>query len=602
MADPVEADSTKPDSIKTALVAAGGDSARMLRDLLRGMQCMTVYDAPAAQFNPVTLAASGANVVIVDLTADAEVDAIYDLLDEQRYRVILNEAAVTSRLSGWEHARWARHLAAKILDRPDVVDPPRPNEGTAAFAPVVSVTAAHAAPRALNSSAASDNAVPPVAEIGIDDWLSEVMQGNDPAASFVFAQPGASADVQAISDDESPVIVAESANGQPSPVAIRNNELDALMASAIPTPGPDDEAESAPFKPAAEERFEGQLEDVIREIDDWLPASVPSGELRNLAAAANARLWSSSGTSPVDTGSADNDESAGGSSESTPGLQPTSLSDDARLELLPPAAAANPRAPSVRAQPMAHPTPLPADRAVAFASPAVAASRLLELAPLGDSNAAPLVDAPALEDTLVLENEPELPIDAAQSDAPSRVVVLCASVGGPEAIRELLGALPSHFPAVFLVVQQVGEEFLDMLSQQLRRATTLRVRGAALGEQLRDGDVIPVSPRQRLLVDRSGRVVASEKLEEGTAASVNQLLRDVSDNFDEDCAVVVLSGIASDLTDGCRYLAGRGGRVYAQTPSSCVASAMVEQVQQAGVVSFLGTPAELAAHLMVDHA
>ncbi|MEO6075577.1 MAG: chemotaxis protein CheB, partial [Dokdonella sp.] len=77
-------------------------------------------------------------------------------------------------------------------------------------------------------------------------------------------------------------------------------------------------------------------------------------------------------------------------------------------------------------------------------------------------------------------------------------------------------------------------------------------------------------------------------------------LRDVSDQFGEDCIAVVLSGVASDAAEGCRYVAERGGHVCAQVPASCVSSGMVEQVQQTGVVSFLGTPTELAAHLLLD--
>ena len=81
---------------------------------------------------------------------------------------------------------------------------------------------------------------------------------------------------------------------------------------------------------------------------------------------------------------------------------------------------------------------------------------------------------------------------------------------------------------------------------------------------------------------------------------IDQTLRDVSDHFGGDCTVVVLSGVESDAADGCRYVSENRGRVYAQAPNSCVSSGMVEQVQQTGVVTFLGTPTELAAHLLLD--
>ena len=586
------------DSIKVALIAADGDSARRLRDLLSGLECTSVYDAAVSEFDPITLASSGANVVIVDLTPDAEIDAIYDLLDDQRYRVIFNEAAVTSRLSGWEHARWARHLSAKILDLPGVIDPPRPNQGSTA-APaaqaVIGGSAAYIGPGDVSSAA--HNADQLAAELGIDDWLSEVMQAKDPTSSFVLAQPGLSPEGLSRVDDEPVEVGIDAAEEEPSPAATRNNELDALMATAIETLGGDQEAKPTAAKPAAEERFDWQIEDVIRDIDEWLPPSVPAAEIRSVAAGVSARLWSPRKSEPGATASADNDDSGPEPkqlADFAADFQLEPMSDDARWEP-PPSVASS--ATATLEQTFVATTPAETNRVAASAAPMFSAVKSLELAPLDDSEASPLFAARPLA------NDQEMRIDVVgETGAPSRVIVLCASVGGPEAIRELLGALPASYPALFLVVQQVGEEFLDLLSQQLRRATKFRVRGAELGEHLRDGDVVPVSPRQRLLVNRSGRVASNERLDAGSAAPINQLLRDVSDNFGADCVVIVLSGVASDVADGCRYLASRGGRVYAQAASSCVASAMVEQVQQAGVVDFQGTPTELAFHLLTDHS
>lgn len=587
------------DSIKVALIAADGDSARRLRDMLAGLDCTSVYDAPAGEFDPVTLATSEANVVIVDLTPDAEIDAIYDLLDDQRYRVIFNEAAVTSRLSGWEHARWVRHLAAKILQLPEVVDPPRPSEGSfvAAAGPAVAPSFP-ASIRPADVSPTDDNVDQLAAELGIDDWLSEVMQAKGPTNSFVLAQPGLPLEELVHVEEYAPDRTAEPAADEPSPRATRNGELDALMASAIETLGSDQEVQPA-VKPAAEERFDWQLEDVIRDIDEWLPPGLPAAEVRSVPAGAAARLWSPDKAQPDEKASADSEGRAKETKESNEfaaDLQLEPMSEDVHGEPPLSAKSSTASAAPLSAQPFGATSPARTDRIAAFAAPAFSALPSLELAPMDDDSEAPPVFA-----ARPLANDQEMRIDVvAETGAPSRVIVLCASVGGPEAIRELLGALPASYPALFLVVQQVGEEFLDLLSQQLRRATRFRVRGAELGDQLRDGDVVPVSPRQRLLINRRGRVASNERLDVGSAAPTNQLLRDVSDNFGADCAVIVLSGIASDVADGCRYLASHGGRVYAQAASSCVASAMVEQVQQTGVVNFQGTPAELASRLLID--
>src|SRR5690606_12892904 len=69
----------------------------------------------------------GATVVIISLDSDndAEFDALQPLLDDPAVSVVFDEASVSSQLSGWDLARWARHLAAKVLGLEDT-DPPRP--------------------------------------------------------------------------------------------------------------------------------------------------------------------------------------------------------------------------------------------------------------------------------------------------------------------------------------------------------------------------------------------------------------------------------------------------------------------------------------------
>ena len=82
----------------------------------------------AADIDRDKLEGSGARIVIVNLDADSDtyIDHLYDVLDEGDYEVLFNDAQVSSNLSGWDHARWARNLAAKLLRQPAIATPPRP--------------------------------------------------------------------------------------------------------------------------------------------------------------------------------------------------------------------------------------------------------------------------------------------------------------------------------------------------------------------------------------------------------------------------------------------------------------------------------------------
>src|SRR5690606_10321861 len=52
-------------------------------------------------------------------------DGLQPVLDDPDVNVIFNEAEVTRQLGGWDLARWARHLAAKVLGHGDT-NPPLP--------------------------------------------------------------------------------------------------------------------------------------------------------------------------------------------------------------------------------------------------------------------------------------------------------------------------------------------------------------------------------------------------------------------------------------------------------------------------------------------
>jgi hypothetical protein len=60
-----------------------------------------------------------------------------------------------------------------------------------------------------------------------------------------------------------------------------------------------------------------------------------------------------------------------------------------------------------------------------------------------------------------------------------RVLVLGASIGGPDALRIFLAGLPAGFPALIVLAQHLESGFFDRLAQQLQKISKLPVRVAA---------------------------------------------------------------------------------------------------------------------------
>lgn len=738
-----------------------------LKDALKELGAAVVYEALTAQMDRDALEGSGAHVVIVNLDPEIEshLDEVYDLLDDARYNVVFNDAQVSSELSGWEQARWSRHLAAKIMGRPEVADPPRPpgaqappspaqklsrgipdapqtQPPSATFAPDAAATAMFAGDAGLNDAldalfgqtaapaapqpAAPQPAATPAAaakpaasDFGFD--FDELLGSSEPAAppparrneiTLELPVPPMPADKPAASSapdfdfdfDASLPPAAPAARAAandfdldldfaaPPPAKAGSSDFD-LDLEAIPT------SPLAASKPAATSELDFDFD--LGALDLPEPAVAPANtreQARDIAA---------------DFGFSDNDFGAdafGGMDVTvdTSAIRPASgeggsdeeFSFGADLDALfdtPPEAPA-PSAELVdfdtafagiagpspdqakdfaagipvarEAEPASRSEAKPArsfdlskfsleamsedEAAPAPVAPAaekvekVSAESFLsggnwsleELVESEDGDTAPAaktaansvaaVDKVAAQDYLAPEGgdaskfdfDSSLSLDlipmeeavapdqmrsdffvehrldgSAAAKAIRRVIVLGASIGGPEAVREYLSALPPRFPALFILAQHMGAEFLELMAAQLAKATPLTVRAPGHGERVNHGEVIVVPTTHRLLIDADG-VVQLAHLPEASpyTPSIDLVVRDVADTFAAQSTVIIFSGMAHDAIEGAKHLSAKGGQVWAQDPDTCVISSMVDGARDAGIVTFTGSPSELAKH------
>ncbi|MHB1615958.1 MAG: chemotaxis protein CheB [Metallibacterium sp.] len=181
-----------------------------------------------------------------------------------------------------------------------------------------------------------------------------------------------------------------------------------------------------------------------------------------------------------------------------------------------------------------------------------------------------------------------------------RVVAIGASIGGPDAVREFLSALTPGLPLLLVVAQHLDEAFFVGYAAQFERALQHPVRTAANGLNARVGDVLLVPPRARIALDPDGGVHLLPGGDERYTPSIDDTFTRIADTFGARALALVFSGMASDALQGMRRVVERGGAVWAQSRETCVVSAMVDAAAAAGLVTFSGTPQELAARLNAD--
>jgi chemosensory pili system protein ChpB (putative protein-glutamate methylesterase) len=645
--------------VRVALLYQVNHLGGHLRDALKELGAAVVYEALSADIDRDALESSGARVVIVNLDADsdAHIDHVYDVLDEGDYQVVFNDAQVSSNLSGWDHARWARNLAAKILSRPEISTPqrppgaesvPTPVQKSASFVPTAekpgeqghvasaSPVAVEQAPRRSEAPTMELPAVVPAAQeaepqsvqplspepLSLEPVSLETAsleraslepvveaQGLDVAALSEFAQL-----IEPEPTEAEPVPAVSVSQGQGA--ADFAAELDALFA----TPG-DAQTGATDFDislpPDAAPTTGGsalELEAIDIPFEDENPQAPASafapaediGELHSEFPAIFDQLDFAAADIPAATdGTFKPGERTAEEAEPGGALLPK----DWDLELVDDDAEA--------AAPVTGPAKFGIEKVAAedFLAPSVesptakqaaavpdAGGLSLELMPMEEAIAPTYVNPTYSSEAWLDGSRPAAKLKVGTGTGVERIFVLGASIGGPEAVRDFLAELPAGFPMLFVLVQHMGEEFLELMSAQLAKAVALTVRNPTHGERVGHGEVLVVPTTHRLKVDGEGVITLAHLPEKAPySPSIDQVLRDVADQFGDKAGAIVFSGMAHDAIEGSQYLKSKGGVIWVQDPDTCVISSMVDGAREAGVVSFMGSPKQLAEKMIAEY-
>lgn len=195
--------------------------------------------------------------------------------------------------------------------------------------------------------------------------------------------------------------------------------------------------------------------------------------------------------------------------------------------------------------------------------------------------------------------EPDVPASPQPAASPD-IWVLGASFGGPEAVKRFLEAVPEVPEAVFILVQHIGDGFVDLLAAQLNRSTPFQVFSLTSGTELLPGCVYVMRVDHTMHLDDEERVqlAFSPPRDSSYSPSIDNVMRAVSSRFGPRVGAVVFSGMGDDGAAGAEAVAAAGGEVWAQDTASCSISSMPDCAAATGVVSRRGNPEELARALV----
>lgn len=180
-----------------------------------------------------------------------------------------------------------------------------------------------------------------------------------------------------------------------------------------------------------------------------------------------------------------------------------------------------------------------------------------------------------------------------------RLWILGASIGGPQAVQEFLGHLIPEVNLSFLLVQHIGESFNELLAEQIERSSAFYSQTASEGAEFYTNTVTVAPSDRAITIDSEYKIrLVSPDPKAIYSPCIDDTISQVVTSFGTSVGTIIFSGMGNDGTVGATKLAKLGGMVWAQEPSSCIISSMPDSVRKAGIVSFSGTPKELAENLV----
>lgn len=154
------------------------------------------------------------------------------------------------------------------------------------------------------------------------------------------------------------------------------------------------------------------------------------------------------------------------------------------------------------------------------------------------------------------------------------LVVIGASLGGLQALKAVLTALPRRYGVPVAVVQHRNPDAGDALAVVLQESCALVVGEAADKTPLEPGKVYLAPSGYHLLIEDDHFALSTEEPVHLARPSIDVLFETAASTFGKRLAAVVLTGTGQDGAAGAAAVQKAGGLVVVESPDTAQAGAM----------------------------
>lgn len=196
---------------------------------------------------------------------------------------------------------------------------------------------------------------------------------------------------------------------------------------------------------------------------------------------------------------------------------------------------------------------------------------------------------------------PALPALRNPLTSSEKLIIIGASTGGTEAIREFLMQMPSDCPGI-LIAQHMPEGFTTSFARRLDTLCKISVREAAGDERVLPGHAYIAPGHSHLLLGRSGANYVT-KIEQSEPVnrhrpSVDVLFRSAAAAAGKNAVGVILTGMGKDGAAGMVEMKTAGAYNFAQDEATCVVFGMPREAIALGGTHEVGALGDLPSMVL----
>ena len=171
---------------------------------------------------------------------------------------------------------------------------------------------------------------------------------------------------------------------------------------------------------------------------------------------------------------------------------------------------------------------------------------------------------------------------------PSQLILLGASTGGTEALRDVFAQLPGDLPGI-CIVQHIPANFSGPFADRLNSVSEIEVREARDGDVLKPGIALVAPGDYHMILKKHGSGGFCVSIKQGAKLmhhrpSVDLLFQSAAPIAGSRAVAGIFTGMGSDGAEGLLALRQAGARTFAQDEKTSVVYGMPRVASEIGAV------------------